>query len=140
MSGENDYASALDLRLTLGAGVGYQFLDDARWKVQGEAGLAYVDEDFETSGDDQEYLAARLAYKADYTAESGKWTAGQWGEVFPSLESGDDISARVDTHGRLNLTETMFAQAQWIFSWDNTPATGADRVDNLYTLSLGWSF
>lgn len=140
ISGENDFASALDLRMTLSAGLGYQFRDDKQWKVQGEAGLAYVDENFETAGDDQEYLAARLAYKADYTAEDGKWSAGQWGEIFPSLEQGSDMSARVDTHGRLNLTDTMFAQAQWIFSWDNTPATGADRVDNLYLLSLGWSF
>ncbi len=144
VSGENDFGANLKLRTTIGAGVGYQFHDDKQWKVQGEVGLAYVDEDFKelpaTPSSDKDYLAARLAYKADYTSEDGKWTAGNWGEIFPSLESGDDISARLDTHGRVNLTDKMFAQLQWIMSWDNTPSTGSDRVDDLYLFSLGWSF
>ena len=48
--------------------------------------------------------------------------------------------ARLDTHGRVNLTDKMFAQLQWIMTWDNTPSTGSDRVDDLYLFSLGWSF
>ena len=139
-SGESDFGSALDLRATVGAGVGYQFREDERWKISGEAGLSYVDESFKTAGDDQDYIAARLAYKADYTAEGGKWTAGQWGEIFPSVEDSDDVSARIDTHARVSLSEKMFAQAQHIYSWDNTPATGADRVDELWIVSIGWSF
>lgn len=139
LSGENDFAAALDLRTTLGAGVGYQFREDKEWKISGEAGLSYVDENFDGSADDQDFLAARLAYKADTTL-SEKWTAGQWGEIFPSVEDTEDTSARIDTHARVNLSDKMFAQFQWIFTWDNTPATGADRVDELYLLSLGWSF
>lgn len=139
VSGENDFAAALDLRTTIGAGVGYQFREDTEWKISGEAGLAYVDENFSTAGDDKDFLAARLAYKADWTINT-KWAVGQWAEVFPSLEDKEDVSARVDTHLKLALTEKMFAQLQHIYTWDNTPATGADRVDELYLLSLGWSF
>ncbi|MFO1011116.1 MAG: DUF481 domain-containing protein [Planctomycetota bacterium] len=140
VSGENDFNAALDLRLTVGAGAGYQFREDKTWKISGEAGLSYVDESFSTSGDDQSYVAARLAYKADYTAESGKWTAGQWGEILPSVEDTQDVSARIDTHARVTLTEKMFAQLQHIYTWDNTPASGADRVDELWLLTIGWSF
>ncbi|MBK7877411.1 MAG: DUF481 domain-containing protein [Planctomycetes bacterium] len=140
VSGENDFNAALDLRMTLGAGVGYQFREDKSWKISGEGGLSYVDESFSTAGDDQNYIAARLAYKADYTSDDGKWTAGQWGEILPSVEDMSDVSARIDTHARVTLTEKMFAQAQHIYTWDNTPATGADRVDELWLLSLGWSF
>lgn len=140
VSGENDLNAALDLRATVGAGAGYQFREDKEWKISGEAGLSYVDENFATAGDDQSYLAARLAYKADYTDAGGKWTAGQWGEVLPSVEDLEDVSVRVDSHARLTLTESMFAQLQHIYTWDNTPATGADRVDELWLLTIGWSF
>jgi len=136
---ENNYSAALDLRLALGVGVGYQFRDDKEWKISGEGGLSYVDENFDGSADDTDYLAARLAYKAD-TTMSETWSAGQWGELFQSVEEADDTSARLDTHARVNLSKSLFAQAQWIYSWDNTPATGADRVDNLWLISLGWSF
>jgi putative salt-induced outer membrane protein YdiY len=139
VSAENDFNAALDLRTTVGVGLGYQFREDEEWKLSGEAGLSYVDENFETSSDDQDYLAARLAYKADWKIDE-KWSVGQWTEVFPSLEDRDDVSARVDTHAKLVLTEKMFAQLQHIYTWDNTPATGADRVDELWLLSLGWSF
>lgn len=138
-SGENDFAAALDLRATIGAGVGYQFREDTDWKISGEAGLSYVDENFDGSADDSEFIAARFAYKADTTI-SEKWSAGQWGEIFPSVEDSDDVSARVDTHARFAFTEKMFAQFQWVYTWDNTPATGADRVDELWLLSIGWSF
>lgn len=139
VSGENDYAAALDLRATIGAGAGYQFREDEEWKVSGEGGLSYVDEDFDGSADDEEFVAVRLAYKADATPNE-TWSFGQWGELFTSVEDTEDVLVRVDTHARVNLSAKMFAQFQWIYSWDNTPATGADRVDELYLLSLGWSF
>jgi hypothetical protein len=40
----------------------------------------------------------------------------------------------------MNLTEKMFAQLGWLFTWDNTPAAGAERTDNLVLLTIGWSF
>ena len=139
VSGESDSNANLKLRTTAGVGAGYQFREDESWNVLGEAGLSYVDENFDGTTDDDDFIAARLAYKADYKVDD-KWSAGQGAELFPSLEDQNDVNARVDTHAKVSLSEKMFAQAQWIFTWDNTPATGADRVDNLFLLMLGWSF
>ncbi len=138
-SGESDLSAQLDLRTTVGVGAGYQFLEDEHWNVNGEAGASYVDEKFKVSSDDNDFIAARLAYKVEYKQDD-KWSAGQDAVVFPSLENKEDINARVDTHAKVMLTAKMFAQAQWLFTWDNTPATGAKRTDNLYLLALGWSF
>jgi putative salt-induced outer membrane protein YdiY len=139
VSGENDKNSGLDLRMIYTAGAGYQFREDEVWKIAGEAGLAYVDESYQDSMDDADYLAARLAYNADWKPNE-QWTAGQSAQIYPSLEESDDVNAVVDTHTKVTLTANMFAQLQWIFTWDNTPSTGADRVDNLYLLTVGWSF
>ena len=138
-SGEYNAAAALDLRFILGGGLGYQFQETAKWKLAGEGGLSYIDENYVGGDSDEEYVAARLAYNWEYKPDD-KWVIAQTGELFPSLEDKDDVYAKVDTKARVTLTEKMFAQAEWIYSWDNTPATGAERVDNLYLFSLGWSF
>ncbi len=138
-SGESDLNALLDLRMIFGVGLGYQFVEDEHWNVNGEAGLSYVDENYKDNSADAEFLAARLAYKVEYKVDD-KWSAGQTGEIYPSLEDSDDVNSRVDTHAKVMLTDKMFAQAQWLFTWDNTPASGAKRTDNLYLLSLGWSF
>jgi putative salt-induced outer membrane protein YdiY len=138
-SAENDFRAALELRTTLGVGAGYQFADTETWKLSAEAGLSYFNEDFKTDDDDQSYLAARLAAKWDHKP-SDKWTVGQLGEFYPSVEDVEDVYARLDTKARVELGGSMYAQGQWIYAWDNTPASGKERVDNLLILGLGWSF
>ena len=91
------------------------------------------------TADDSAYAAARAAYAWDWKPNA-KYNLSQTGEIFPSLENAEDVNARVDTKGRMNLSATMFAQLEWLYQWDNTPATGKVRVDNLLMLSVGWSF
>jgi putative salt-induced outer membrane protein YdiY len=137
-SADNDYQANLDLRWTLGAGAGYQFRDDDSWKLEGELGLAYVDESFR-SGNSNGYVAARVAYLWEWLSNE-YFLAGQTGEVFPSLEDSDDIYGRMDTFASTNLTESIFLKLQWIWTYDNTPDEGNERSDNLYSLTVGWSF
>lgn len=139
LSGEYNYAAQLDLRSIASVGAGYQFLETATSKLSGEAGLAYVDESYFSSADDAEYVAARLAYKLDFKFGE-KVELAQTGEVVPSLEDSEDVSSKLDTRLQLTLTKAMFAQLQHLWTWDNTPATGADRSDHLLLLSLGWKF
>lgn len=138
-SAENDFKAALDLRTTIGAGLGYQFADTETWKLSGEAGVSYFDEDFKSDVDDKSYIAARVAYTWDWKP-SDKWTLAQNGQIFPSLEEIDDVYARLDTKARVEISGSMYGQVQWVYTWDNTPASGKERVDNLFIFGLGWSF
>jgi len=151
-SGEYDFKSGLDSRYTAGVGYGYQFKEDADLKVLGELGASYVNEDYvepppPTESTDAEFIAARVAYKVDWKP-SEKFTVVHSGDLFRSLEDQDDVFGKLDTALRWTLTEKMFAQLQWIFAWDNTPAFDPDttpperkeRTDNLVTLGIGWSF
>src|SRR5262249_51737181 len=79
-SGESDLNAQLDLRMIFGVGMGYQFVEDEHWNVNGEAGLSYVDENYKDNSADAEFLAARLAYKCEYKVDD-KWSAGQIGEI-----------------------------------------------------------
>ncbi|HIG10770.1 MAG TPA: DUF481 domain-containing protein [Planctomycetes bacterium] len=137
-SGDSDKESGLDLRLTLGAGLGRQLLDSETWKLSAELGLSGVSEEFQNSGT-SEYLSGRAAYGADYTPGES-WTFTQQGEIFPSLEDSEDFYARVETRARLSISDSMFAQIQWVIDFNNTPDTGKQRSDHLLGLTVGWSF
>ena len=63
---EQDQIADLDLRLTIGGGVGYQWFETPTFNFNTEAGLAWVYEQFTNNGTD-DHLAARLAYHLDWT-------------------------------------------------------------------------
>jgi putative salt-induced outer membrane protein YdiY len=135
---ESDYEADLDLRLIFGVGIGRQFLDGDVHKFKGEAGLSWFDENYGNSPDES-YLAARFAYGWDWFINKD-WTFNQTGEIYPSLEDAEDLYTKLDSRLKVALTGKMFAQAQWVMDWDNTPAAGKERMDNRYLLTLGWTF
>ncbi|HTF86907.1 MAG TPA: DUF481 domain-containing protein [Planctomycetota bacterium] len=135
---ENDMQADLDLRWIFGVGIGEQFIENLILKVSAELGVSWVDERFGSSPD-SDYLAGRAAYTVDWNINKD-WTFFNAGEIYPSLEDGDDVYAKVDTRIKVTLTDKMFAQAQWVMDWDNTPAAGKERVDNRYILTVGWAF
>lgn len=137
-SAENDLLADIHLRTTIGAGLGYQWREDAKLKFATEGGLSHVATNFYSSPD-EDYLAARVAEKLDWNINKD-WNFAHIGEAFPSLEDSDDVSTRLDTRLKVSLTAKMFAQLGWVWDWDNTPAAGKDRSDNRYALSIGWSF
>jgi putative salt-induced outer membrane protein YdiY len=135
---DHDKAADLSLRWTVGAGLGRQFVDNDTWKFGAEAGLTYFDNDYKVSDDDN-YVAARLAANTTYTMNT-TWSFLHTLELYPSLEDMDDFYARSDARAKATLTENMLAQLQWVVDYDNTPATGAERVDQRILASVGWKF
>jgi putative salt-induced outer membrane protein YdiY len=135
---ETNEQALVDLRWSIGGGLGHQFRDDDEMKLSAEAGLAYFNEEFDDNTE-SDYLAARIAWKAQYTL-SETATLNHTGELFPSLEDKEDVYGRADTSVDLKVNARMNARAQWILTWDNTPAAGQERTENLYLLSVGWTF
>lgn len=139
VSGQYDATADLDLRRTVGVGLGYQVKEEERLKWAVELGVAHVDEAFEDSASDADYVSARGASDLFWQFHDD-WTFTQRVEVFPSLEDSDDVFGRADNRLRATLTATMFAQLQYVFEYDNTPAEDKDRDDHLVALTLGWTF
>ncbi|MEC8495274.1 MAG: DUF481 domain-containing protein [Planctomycetota bacterium] len=142
---ETNFRAAVDLRWTLGAGLGYQFRDDDNWRINTEFGLSYFNEEFD-NGDEFEYVSARFAWDV-WTRISKNLVFGHFGEVFPSLDDKDDFYGRATTYFESQLTESMIARFSWLLTFDNTPAEDPDnpparlqRADNVYLLTVGWTF
>ncbi len=132
--------SDLDLRWSLGVGLGHVVVDKKDYKLSVEAGLSHVDESYNVNtADDDSYASGRFSYDMshDYTE---KLKFENTATLLFSLDDSDDTSSRMVTGATYKMTAAMLAQAGWIWEWDNTPATGSGKTDNLYTVSLGWTF
>ncbi len=136
---DNDFLSGLDLRSQAGVGLGYQFEDKENYKVSGEAGLSYVDEDYTLNTADTEFLAARLAYDVWWQINE-RWAFQQLAEAFPSLQDSDDLFVRLNTSLSGALTETMTFGVNWLMLYDNTPIPSNQRVDHIVSATVGWAF
>lgn len=152
---ETNFAAAIDLRWSVGAGLGQQWRDDDQWKINTEAGLAFFDETYDAGGGistpsglitETDYIALRLAWDV-WTRINENLVFGHIGELYPSLDDADDVYGRATTYLEAQLTEQMKARLSWLINYDNTPADdpanpgqSLERVDNLYLLSVGWTF
>jgi putative salt-induced outer membrane protein YdiY len=137
-SAEADAQAGVDLRTTLGAGAGRQFLATDKWDASAELGLTWFNQE-EAASESQSYMAARMAYNLGWKPND-RWEFLQSAEVYPSVGDTADVYSKLDTRVKATLGDNMFAQVQWVMDWDNTPASGADRVDSLYLLTVGWKF
>ncbi len=135
---ETDRLADLQRRDFIGVGVGYQWKEDETLKWGSEIGAGYFNETRYVS-EDSEYISARAANNVDWKINDKSSLANTLA-IYPSLESADDVFGRSDTRFKTSLTDTMFLQLQWVWDYDNTPATDKDRNDHTITLGLGWSF
>lgn len=134
-----DTLANLDLRYTAGVGIGYTWVENSETTFLTEVGASYFNESYRNADPDTDYLAIRAAYKLthQFTATT-RLVHGV--EAFPSTEDASDLYLRSTTEVTTSLTESMLAALTHILDYDNTPATGAERVDSRFLLSIGWSF
>ncbi len=115
---ERDIIAELDLRVTAGGGVGYQWFETPTFNLFTEAGLAWVYENFSDQQPSEDHLAARLAYHVAFV----------------------DYNLNLDAGLRATIVQNFFAEFKFEFRYDSTPAIGARKEDLRYLLGIGWSF
>lgn len=135
---KDDFAD-LNLRSSIGVGAGYQFYETDITNLSLEAGLSYVNEDFELAEDDS-YPAARWALNYDHFLYPKKLQFFHVHEGLLGIEDTSDIIITSRTGLRALLTENFTATAQVDFDWDNTPSPGNDRIDTRYLFNLGYGW
>lgn len=136
---ESDKFKDLNLRTALGAGGGYQWIEEDHLSVFTEFGLSYVVDD-KRSEKDSRSLSGRAAWKLDWVIVDKRVTFFHNGEFFISFESEKDAFLNTSTGMRFTVLAGFFASAQVDFSYDNTPSPGFVRRDFSYIFSLGYEF
>jgi putative salt-induced outer membrane protein YdiY len=135
---ETDLLADIDKRMYAGAGAGYQWRESDRLKWSSEVGITYFKVDYGHS-EDKDYPAGRLADNIEWKMSDTTALSNSI-EAYPSLEDSKDFYGKSDTKLKANFTKSMFAQLEWVYQFNNTPADDKNRQDNLVILGIGWGF
>jgi putative salt-induced outer membrane protein YdiY len=136
---EKDRVAGLDLRLTTGVGLGYQFVETDELKANVELGPTWVSEHYEGGENDNDYVAARVAWNLDWVLYTGL-TFFHHGRALPSMEDWQDQFVATDTGLRYKLFGNFFGESKVHWEWDSTPAEDKKRQDLTVILGLGYGF
>lgn len=143
---ERDNIAHLDMRLTPGVGLGYQWAEHPQFNFSSEAGLTYVYEKFDpasspdlSSRQTKEYLGGRLAYKVEWKP-TDRVTVFHSAEWLPSFQEVSDYLINTDAGLRVGLVGRMFLEYKFTLQYDALPAPGASNTDLKHLVTIGWQF
>ena len=136
---ERDKFKDINLRTTLGPGIGYQVFESEEMNLSFEAGPSYVNTDYEDQ-DDDDNISGRWAMKFDRYFFDKLFQYYLNNEGYVSLSDAEDVFMFTRTGLRFPVRAGIFLNAGWEWDWDNTPSPDSDRSDYRYILSLGYGF
>jgi putative salt-induced outer membrane protein YdiY len=136
---ESDEFQDLNLRTTLGAGLGYQIFETDMMNLSMEAGPSYVNENYD-EGEDNDYGAGRWAVNFDRYFFDKTFQLFHRHVGLVSLEDTSDIVVKTRTGIRFPFQKHLNLTAQYNWDWDDQPAEGAEKVDRQYLLTLGYQY
>ena len=136
---EKDRIANLDMRLTPGVGLGYQWVEKPDLNFSTEAGLAYVHEEYTEPDETRTYMAGRLAYHLDKSFNDHVKAFHNL-EYIPSLERVDTFLVNTDVGLRAAMTARLSLEAKAQMAYNSQPSEGRDKKDLRYILGVGWMF
>lgn len=136
---ERDDFQDINLRSTMGLGLGYQFLETKRINLFAEAGISNFNEDF-MEARDRDYAAAResMSFNVDIVPKRIKFF--HLHELYYSLDESKTYYLSSEQGFRLLLFRSFFAQFQVDFDYNSKPAPEKEKADISYIGSLGYEF
>jgi putative salt-induced outer membrane protein YdiY len=144
---EQDTFQDLKLRTALSSGPGYQFINqgdyDSPWlkdlSLYAEAGLSYFNEDF-TTAPDKSSFRGRWAVRLNWPILNERVTFYHTQEFYPSLQNTKDYYVTMDNGVRFKIFEGFVSGFQVTTRYNSRPAQGTGDTDNLYLMTIGYSF
>jgi putative salt-induced outer membrane protein YdiY len=135
---EQDVIADIDLRLTPGVGLGYQWIDTPKWKFNTEAGISWLYRSYSNDGSN-ESVSARLAYHLTGKLNDKVSVIHDF-EYFPGLDRISNYYFNTDFGIRADITKTFFTQFKVEYRYDSQPAPGRGSNDLRYILGVGVNF
>jgi len=129
----------LDLRSTIGGGVGYQFWEDEIKKLGVELGISYVDENFRVA-EDNSYPGGRWAINFSYWLLKDKIDLFHYQEGYFSLEDVEDMNLITEQGLRFMVVKDFYTSFQVNVAYDNLPSPGFKSTDTALIFGLGYNF
>jgi putative salt-induced outer membrane protein YdiY len=134
----NNTFEDIELRTTVGPGVGYQIWEDPVKALALEAGASYLSETHK-SGSNEYYWAARLGINFRYNILSFLIFSDRF-LYFPRFESSSQYTLRNEAAVASPLGSAWALRLAYILQYNNEPAPGVEKTDNTWILGLQYSF
>lgn len=135
---DHDGQADLDLRSTIGGGVGRQILDRDDLKLSIEGGLSLVKEDY-AHAPDERFPGARVGARYEQDVWQGRLTLFHTGDLLLSLESLDDYLYQSRTGFRVPVGNGLSLGSQVNFDYDGVPAAGKNSADTTVIVKLDYT-
>jgi putative salt-induced outer membrane protein YdiY len=135
---EHDRFQNLQLRTTLGAGPGYQFLSRSDASLSATVGMAYVDEDY-TTVPRTKTPSTHLGYRLEFTLFT-RFKFFQRFDGYYDLRYGNAIRISSDQGVRVPIYQTLYVSLEYDYRLNTQPAPGRVKVDDSYIFGVGFEF
>lgn len=133
-----DKLKDIDTRITLGAGMGYQFWDDSFGSFSTDLGLSAVYEDVNGADETNPALRWGLDYRRWLLQKKLEFFHRQSVLFIPDSDRGEVIAS--STGLRYALNDRIDAAARVDLIHETEPALGSSKSDVTYTIGVGIKF
>ncbi|XOV85062.1 MAG: YdiY family protein [bacterium] len=128
----------VDRRVTLGAGMGYQFWDNSFGALSSDLGVSYVNEDIGGETSNNPALRWGLDYKRFFFDKRMEAFHRQSVLYIPDSDRGEVIASSTGVRYALNAKIDATARVDVIHETD--PAPGNSKTDVIYNVGVGVKF
>jgi len=133
---ERNRIAELDNRLTLGGGMGYQWLESETFNLGTEVGIAWLYEKYDTEDDSENEFSVQLGYHLDKQLNDHVTFLHNL-TYYPAFSDPSDCFLTTQAELRAALTKSLFGSFKVALDYDSTPAAGAKKTDLAYILGVG---
>jgi putative salt-induced outer membrane protein YdiY len=137
---ENDDFADLDLRTTVGGGLGHQFFESDTLELSLQAGPAYVDENYIEANDD-DFMAGQWFLNYEQSFYENLFQLFHVSDGYMSVEDSDNWIFNTRQGIRVPLYKGITLTLQYIYDFENIPSPDATTdYESELSLLLGYEF
>ena len=134
---EKDTLQNLQLRSTIGSGLGYQFIDTPRTTLSLSIGLAHVNEHFTNSPSNQT-PSGRWSLRWEHSLWPDKVKLFHRHEGFYDINAGNALRLNADQGIRITVYKNLFFNVEYDLRLNTQPAPGRKTTDESVIFGVGY--
>jgi putative salt-induced outer membrane protein YdiY len=128
----------INLRTSVGPGVGYQIWDEEDRKLGLEAGLSYINEDLD-EGEDNDWIAGRLGMNFAYKLFDRIIFIDQF-VIYPNLDETGEYTFRNEAALITDINAVWALKLSNIWNHNSDPESDLDKDDFTWILGVQYTF
>ena len=136
---EKDTLQNLQLRSTIGSGLGYQFYETPATTLSLSAGIAHVNEHFTTSPNTQT-PSARWSLRWEHSLWPDRVKVFHRHEGFWDIHAGNAFRFNADQGLRITVYKNLFFNVEYDLRLNTQPAPGRKKTDESMIFGVGYEF